>query len=146
MAHVLWIPVPVLLVAAYVDWRTHRVWDGHALALFGCAALFCATGWTTVGWLGALAGALVGLAVGGLAYRFLHLGGGDVGLLGGVGAILGVEPLLVCLFFTAVFGGGLAAVAWRRGEREVAYVPAIAAGYLAVLVVLAVAVDGAGNR
>lgn len=143
LANVLWIPAVVLLVAALVDWRTHRVWDGHAVILFGCAMLFCATGWTTVGWVGSLAGTLVGLFAGALAHRCLDLGAGDVGLLAGVGAVLGVRPLLVCLFFTAVVGGVQAAFAWRRGAREIAYAPAIAAGYVVVLAIVTFAANGA---
>ena len=144
MINVLWIPLPILVVAAVVDWKTHRIWDGYSWALLVCAVLFAATGWTTVGWLGSLVGALAGLLLGALLHRFLELGAGDVGLLGGIGAIVGVAPLLLCLFYAALLGGAHAGVAWRRGQREIPYAPAIAGGYLGLLITLAIRLAATG--
>ena len=42
----------------------------------------------------------------------------------------------LALCFVALLGGGLALLAKLRGWREVAYAPAIAGGYLCLLVLL----------
>lgn len=67
-------------------------------------------------------------------FRFAKLGGGDVKVIAAVGALLGPVGLLIVLFWMAIAGGILALIAMLRGQRDYAYVPAIAAGYLAYLI------------
>lgn len=64
----------------------------------------------------------------------MDFGGGDAKLIAAVGALLGPVGLLFALFWTAVAGGVLALIAMVRGQRDYAYGPAIALGYLAYLV------------
>jgi prepilin peptidase CpaA len=51
-----------------------------------------------------------------------------VKLLAGLGAVLGPAALLSALFWVVLAGAVLSAGAALRGRRELAYVPAIAAG------------------
>jgi prepilin peptidase CpaA len=107
---------------------------------------------TTRGWHGlasSLGGALGGLLVFLVFYLLGGMGGGDVKLMGGFGALLGVSRLLQAALFTALIGGLLAAgvLAWRAAARmfkkqaegtpqseSIPYAPAIALGvWLAML-------------
>jgi prepilin peptidase CpaA len=96
---------------------------------------------------GGLAGA--GIALGGMAagfgvflafYLLGGMGGGDVKLMAGLGALLGPAGILTAALFAAVAGAleALAVLAWRRlraGEapRAIPYAPAIALGALLAL-------------
>jgi Flp pilus assembly protein protease CpaA len=100
--------------------------------------------WLTVG--GALAGLLVaagcgwpalgrnllGLVIGGaLLLPFVRAGGfgaGDALLLAAIGAWQGWAVVLWTAWWAAAVGAALAVVAWARGQRTLAYVPAIALG------------------
>ncbi|NJN65002.1 MAG: hypothetical protein HC882_09095 [Acidobacteria bacterium] len=85
------------------------------------------------GWRGFLLGGLVAGVVSAIGFYADALGGGDVKLLAALGSLLGLEATLVLLVLSAMAGGVLCVLAWRRGVKEVAYVPAIAAGYGGVL-------------
>ncbi len=106
----------------------------------------------TRGWLGlgsATAGAVAGFLVFLIFYLLGGMGGGDVKLMGGFGAVLGIGRLLEGALFTAMIGGliALAAVCWRAAARRlrkdageqkelkfIPYAPAIALGvWLALL-------------
>jgi prepilin peptidase CpaA len=82
----------------------------------------------------AFGGALCGFAVFLVFYMLGGLGGGDIKLMAGFGALLGPERLWVAAWWTAVLGAVMALFAlgwWRlRGERHQAipYAPAIAVG------------------
>lgn len=136
MWHVLWIPLPLLIAAAVIDQRTRLISDAFPLALLVCAVVFNATGLTQVGWTGSLTGGLVGFLVGLGLNRAVGFGAGDAGLLLAIGALLGVVPFLVCLMLIAISGGLIAGVAKARGAQEIAYGPAIAAGYGLFVVLL----------
>jgi len=109
------------------------------------------------GWKGALSAAL-GLTAGFLVFLVFYvlggMGGGDVKLMAGFGAIVGIERLLAAVLWTAGLGGIMACAAlgirewkrWRRrkggsgnepeSERDqsIPYAPAIAMGALLSLV------------
>jgi prepilin peptidase CpaA len=104
-------------------------------------------GWT--GGLVALGGAAVGFAVFLVFYLLGGMGGGDVKLMAGFGALLGAGRLLEAALWTAGIGGILAvgALAWktlRRNRREnvepnaekdsIPYAPAITLGVWLALV------------
>lgn len=105
-------------------------------------------GWLA-GWRGlaeALLGAVCGFSIFLLFYLLGGMGGGDVKLMAGFGAVLGWSQILLAAFWTAVAGGVLAAVvlgysAWRRRKNpesppvaSIPYAPAIVAGvWLALL-------------
>jgi len=124
------VPVCLLLIATICDLRTRTIPDSISVALLLWAigaAWFSADGstWASLG-----IGALLGLVAGALFFALGGLGGGDVKLLTGLGAVLGPIALLNVMFWMALAGGALAIVAQFRGRRDFAYVPAIAVGLL----------------
>ncbi len=110
-----------------------------------------ALNWAQQGWWGglmALAGALGGFVVFLVFYVLGGMGGGDVKLMAGFGAILGPSLLLWAALWTAAAGGifALAALGFYRlrrwwqnrppvaGEDSIPYAPAITVGaWLALL-------------
>ena len=121
-----WIPAAALAGGIAVNWAEQGWWGG-LMALAGAAGGFCVF--------------LVFYVLGGM-------GGGDVKLMAGFGAILGPSLLLWAALWTAAAGGLVALLAlgfsrWRRwwfqrpavaGEDSIPYAPAIAVGaWLALL-------------
>jgi prepilin peptidase CpaA len=127
----------VLLVvlggAAAWDLRARVIPHAFPAALLGLAVV---DGIVTSGepsWPARAAGLSAGLLVGAGLFALGALGGGDVKLLAGLGAVLGLGGLAGAAPWIALAGGVLSAAAWLRGRREVAYAPAIAVGALAVV-------------
>jgi prepilin peptidase CpaA len=121
-----------------------NLWPVAAFA-GGIACQVAASGW------GGLGTALLGTVVGFLVFLVFYLlggmGGGDVKLMAGFGALLGTGRLLQAALFTALVGGLLAVVVLgvhtlRRKRREgkadnalfIPYAPAIATGVWLALV------------
>ena len=131
---ILILPVGLLLIATWCDLRTREIpdWISVALVLVGITA--AGFGWGGVRWWMVLSGLLLGFLIGLALFHFARFGGGDAKLIAGIGAILGPVGLLFSLFWMAVAGGVLALIAMIRGQRDYAYGPAIAAGYVAYLV------------
>jgi prepilin peptidase CpaA len=118
------------MIATIFDLRTREVPDWIALAILACAVLATACGWSEVRWPGLILGLLLGLACSAAVFYAGGLGGADVKLLAALGAALGPLATFSMLFWTALAGGLLALVAKGLGNRDFAYVPAIAAGLL----------------
>ena len=129
-----WIPLPVLAVATVYDLRERQIPDWLSLVLLAWAVVAVATGLSAIGWLGLLCGAALGLAIAAPLFALGGFGGGDVKLVAALGAVLGPAALLAMLFWVAIAGGVLALVAKWRGQRDLAYVPAIAIGLFIYLV------------
>lgn len=145
----LWIAAVVGIAAVTEDlWRrTISNWI-PAVALVG--GLFCqltAKGWQGLGH--AALGVLSGFGVFLIFYLLGGMGGGDVKLMAGFGALLGAGRLLVAAFWTAVLGGLLAAivlgVGWLMARRKnqpagataprtIPYAPAIVLGVWLALI------------
>jgi prepilin peptidase CpaA len=134
-------------VAAMADDLKRR----HIANWIPAAALAGGMGWQMGlnGWHGALtglAGTVVGFAVFLAFYLLGGMGGGDVKLMAGFGALLGPGGLLQAALWTAAFGGVMAvgALAWQKlrsstspstpqkaGQKDsdsIPYAPAIALG------------------
>lgn len=133
----------LVVAAAIIDLRTREIPDAFPIALLALALVGKLAGWSSVTWLGMLAGCVVGFLIPALLFWRGAMGGGDVKLLAALGAGLGLQALLSVLFWTAILGGLLAlAILARRGaasdegedeqatDPELAYGPAIAAGLL----------------
>jgi Flp pilus assembly protein protease CpaA len=131
----LWVPLGLLAVAAALDVRQREIPDGISIALLVWAVAATALGWSGHGWLVMAFGLVIGLGIGALLFSLGGFGGGDVKVLAGLGATLGARDLFAALFYVALAGGVLAAVALWRGKRDIAYVPAIALGLLAFVIV-----------
>lgn len=106
----------VLGVAAYYDFRSHRIPNRVVLAgLLSAVALNTLLAAGIGGW-SSLAGLGLGLALMLPFYLLRALGAGDVKLIAVVGAFLGPLALLGALLAIGLTGGLLAvAVAWRLG-------------------------------
>jgi prepilin peptidase CpaA len=147
MSMQVWIAI-VVGMAAVIDDLARR----HIANWIPAAALAGGFGWQIgqSGWQGvltALAGTVVGFAVFLIFYLLGGMGGGDVKLMAGFGALLGAGRLLEAALWTAGIGGIMALVAlgWkalrrssrapgtlsaeeREREASIPYAPAIALG------------------
>ncbi len=129
----LWIGLVILVVATLFDLKSREIPDLFPVGLLALALLSCIFGWSDVGWLAAGLGLLVALVIGLLLFKTGGFGGGDVKLLVGLGALLGPKAFFSTLLYIALAGGVLSIVALMRGQKELAYGPAIALGFLVFL-------------
>ena len=122
-------------------------WIPIAAFISGVAYHAATRGWSGVG--SALGGAIGGFLVFLVFYVLGGMGGGDVKLMGGFGAVLGLGRLMQGALFTALIGGIIAigVVGWRAAARlwsknadpasrpeSIPYAPAFALGvWLALL-------------
>jgi prepilin peptidase CpaA len=137
------------IAACIDDLRRRRIANWIPLAAFagGIALQTLEHGWRGLG--AALLGTLTGAGVFLIFYLLGGMGGGDVKLMAGFGALLGTKRLLIAALWTAGCGGllALAVIAagtlrelWQRNARPgevshasrraetIPYAPAIAAG------------------
>ena|SRR6185436_18956588 len=144
-----WIAILVGLAATIDDLSRRHIanWIPMAALAGGFGWQLGQRGWT--GGLVALGGAAVGFAVFLVFYLLGGMGGGDVKLMAGFGALLGAGRLLEAALWTAGIGGILAvgALAWKtlrrnrqenvalNGEKDsIPYAPAITLGVWLALV------------
>ena len=138
-----WVAGLIGLAASIEDLarRTISNWIVIAALVAGIGCQIFARGWVGIGY--GLLGAAAGFGVFLIFYILGGMGGGDVKLMAGFGAMLGAGRLLQAAFFTALTGGLLAAgvlgfSAARRwlkpgpqegaGPASIPYAPAIALG------------------
>lgn len=128
-------------IAAIIDDLARRQISNWIPALAfagGVAALSIERGWRGTG--SALMGTAAGFAVFLVFYLLGGMGGGDVKLMAGFGAVLGSERLIEAALWTAACGGliALATVAVgalrRRSVKAIPYAPAISLGAWLALV------------
>ena len=152
-----WVAAVIGVAATVEDLARRQIsnWICGAALVAGLVLHIATEGWR--GGFAALLGAAAGFGVFLIFYLLGGMGGGDVKLMAGFGAVLGVSRLLEAALWTAACGGILAALAigfstlrglWRGtgkgsprsaiGERRrlesIPYAPAIAAGVLLSLV------------
>jgi len=96
------------LVACAIDVRTRRIPNALTFASAGAALLFHVTTGGSVGLLTAAGGWTVGVAIFFVPFALGGLGGGDIKLLGALGAWLGPTDAVWLALYTAVVGGVLA--------------------------------------
>ena len=118
----------LLLVATVHDLRTREIPDWIPVAVLLAAVAGQLAEMLPTGWVGSLAGVLLGVCLTLPLFVMGGLGGGDVKLVAATGAWLGPIGLLAGLFWVAMCGLVLAVIAAWRGRRDLAYVPAIAGG------------------
>lgn len=128
------IPVLGVLWATVVDLIRREIPDWVPACLVLWAIVAEALGFLPFPWDSLILGCATGLLVGAIGFRLRSFGGGDVKLLAGLGAGIGFSAVWTLLFWMAIAGGILGLIAKCRGERELAFAPAIAAGLLAVIV------------
>jgi Flp pilus assembly protein protease CpaA len=124
----------VLTLGTLCDLRRREIPDAIPLALLGISLVAAGLGWSPHG-SGSLAlGLVTGFTLGALLWWRGGFGGGDVKVLAALGALVGLRDLFSLLFYVALAGAILAVVAVWRGQRDFAYAPAIAIGFLIFLV------------
>jgi prepilin peptidase CpaA len=117
----IWIAIVVGVAATIDDLARRQIanWIPIAGLLAGFAWQIAQNGWR--GGVYALAGAAAGFGVFLIFYLLGGMGGGDVKLMAGFGALLGTSRLLEAALWTAGVGGVLAlvAVAWKSARRRI---------------------------
>ena len=139
MAIALFLSGALLVGAVVQDLRSRQISDAYPLGLLAVALCAGLLGWDPTTWSSRAAGLGVGFGIGAALFYSGAFGGGDAKLLAGLGAVLGFWPTLSVLFYTAICGGLLGALALRKGSKEIAYAPAIAAGAFCWMVLSRVA-------
>ena len=127
-------PLFAVIWATVVDLIRREIPDWISAGLVLWALIAQSLGVLPFPWNSLILGCATGLFVGAIGFRLRSLGGGDVKLLAGLGAAIGFSAVWALLFWTALAGGMLGLIAKYRGERELAFAPAITAGLLAVIV------------
>ena len=125
----------VLLVAAVIDWQTFRVPNVLTATLFTSGLIYHALLGPSGSFFSAVAGAVFGFGILILLYLIGAVGAGDVKLLAGVGAWLGM-PLTVYVFAAAGLATGvysLVVLAHRGGIGRTVTVIRLFGMQLAVL-------------
>ena len=124
-----------LILATIFDFWKRQIPDSIPIALFGWAVGTTAFGMSSQGWISLALGLGLGFAIGVFLFWLGGFGGGDAKLLAALGATLGPRALPAFLFYVAIAGGLLAAVALLRGKRDLAYAPALALGLLVFMMI-----------
>lgn len=128
------VPLLGVLWATAVDLRRREIPDEVSVGVLFWAFLAEWLGWLPFGWSSLALGCATGLVLGAVGFWLESFGGGDVKLLAALGASIGFPAVWSLLFWTAMAGGVLGLMAKWRGERELAFAPAIAAGFILCLV------------
>jgi prepilin peptidase CpaA len=130
----LWVPLVAVALATIVDLARREIPDSISigLVLWAIAAEFL--GWLPFRWDSLILGFITGLILGAIGFRLRSFGGGDVKLLAALGAAVGFWAVWTLVFWIALAGGVLGLIAKRRGERELAFAPAMALGLAAFIV------------
>jgi prepilin peptidase CpaA len=146
MSPEVWLAVPLGLAASLEDVVRHRIsnWIPATLLAGGVLWQGSQQSWRGAGT--ALLGAAAGFAIFLVLYLLGKMGGGDVKLMAGFGALLGAGSVLEAAFWTAISGAlwaaaylGLGALGRRGGRKgetagSVPYAPSITLGaWLALL-------------
>lgn len=105
----------LLAVSVYRELKEHRIpnWLTVSGMLSGLMLAYARGGGTLLSSLGGLG---IGFGFLFIFYVFGGIGGGDVKLMGAIGALLGHKLIVPALFYTAVIGAFMAVVVliWRR--------------------------------
>lgn len=106
-----------VLVATVVDLRTRRIPNTltGAMALLGVGFAMAGLSGVTIG--ASVAGLVLGLALMMPGHLLGATGGGDVKLMGAIGAIVGPATIVNVFLMTAIAGGALAVLVAARRRR-----------------------------
>jgi prepilin peptidase CpaA len=115
----IWVACFILAVAAYIDWKDHRVPNWITFTGFAAGLVFhLLPGGSGIGF--ALLGALVGLLTLIVPYALNGMGAGDVKLMAAVGAWVGPAITIQAFVWIAIVGGvmGIGGVLLNGRSRE----------------------------
>lgn len=126
-----WVAVLAGLAASTEDLIHREIsnWITGSAFVAGVACQVYREGWRGLLW--ALGGAAVAFAIFYARHWFFGMGGGDVKLMAGFGALLGIQRVLWATLYSAVIGGllALSVVVWcevrglLRGDKGKAAIP-----------------------
>lgn len=110
----------ILTIAAYIDWKEHRVPNWLTFSGWGLALLFHAiiNGWSGLGM--SAVGTCVGLATLIVPYALRGMGAGDVKLMAAVGAWVGPYVTFHAFLWIALIGGLMGIVSIVRSHQMAA--------------------------
>jgi prepilin peptidase CpaA len=106
-----------LVAATIIDLKTRRIPNVLTAGIFGLGVVFAATGLNGVSLPAAILGAFIGLLLMLPGYTLGATGGGDVKLMGAVGALTGPFLVFYAFLFTAIAGGVLAVIIALQRNR-----------------------------
>jgi prepilin peptidase CpaA len=129
------VPFALVIAASVYDLTQRDIPDWIAIVLLTWAVATATVGQHPEGWRSLFAGLGLALVVSLVLYAAKCVSGGDVKLLTALGAVLGLRLLVTLLVGTAIAGSVLGIVALARKQRTIAYAPAMAIGFLIVLIV-----------
>lgn len=112
----------ILAIAAYIDWKEHRVPNWLTFYAWGLGMSFHALVSGTAGLYAALMGSVVGLGTLVIPYALRGMGAGDVKLMAAVGAWVGAAVTLHAFFWIAVLGGLMGVYSIVRSRQAAARV------------------------
>ncbi|MEL6105433.1 MAG: A24 family peptidase [Planctomycetota bacterium] len=124
----------LLTVAAVIDLATREIPDWIPVLVVILVLFFAVLDIANLRWWMIVSGTVLGFGLGWLMFHWAHFGGGDAKLIVAVGAVLGPLGLVIAMVWMALAGGLLGLIAMARGQKELAYGPAIALGYLGYLI------------
>ena len=101
-------------VAAYTDWREHRIYNKLLGPAFLFAIILHALNGGLTGVIGSLLGSILGFSLLLVPYFLGGMGAGDVKLLAVIGAFGGVDFVFLSFLYGAAIGGIISAVLLAR--------------------------------
>jgi len=114
----LWVLAAVLTLTTFTELQSARIpnWITLPALVFAFIISFVGVG---IPLASSVAGFVIGFGFLFIFYMFGGMGGGDVKLMGTVGALLGFPDILNVLMYTAIFGGAMAVIALIWNKRLV---------------------------
>lgn len=111
----LWVLAAVLTLTTFTELQSARIPNWVTLPALGFAFVVSFVG-VGIPFGSSVLGFIAGFGFFFVFYMFGGMGGGDVKLMGAVGALLGFPDILNVLMYTALFGGAMAVVAliWHK--------------------------------
>lgn len=106
----------LLLVTGYTDLRYRKVFNAVTFPAIGLGLILHPVFFGIPGLKSALIGFAVGFGIFFLIYIWGGIGGGDVKLVGAIGALGGYPFIIYAVFYAALVGGGLAVLEliWQK--------------------------------
>lgn len=127
----------LLIIATVQDIRIREIPDWVSISIGIIGLITSSLGWLDLSlWL-SFAGGAVGLTIGWLLFQYAEFGGGDAKLIAALGFVVGPVGIWILMFVMAISGGVLALIAVARGQRDYAYGPAIALGFVGYVLIVA---------
>ncbi len=125
----------ILTVAAWIDWKEHRVPNWLTYSALACGLAYHSIIAGVDGLTAAMLGAVVGLGTLIVPYALRGMGAGDVKLMAAVGAWVGAASTVYAFLWIAVIGGimGMYSIVRSRQMKERMAVAAIAGRNLVTL-------------